>query len=75
MRLKIIQIGTSLGIIIPKDVIKAMKLKQGDYVNVVITNEKDPSEIISSLKREIEKANEVIASLLEEIKKRTGEYF
>jgi len=74
MKLKLIQIGSSLGVVIPKDVIKSLKLKQGDYVNVMISNE-NPDDILKSLKEEVERANEVISQLLKAIKIKTGEYF
>ena len=68
MKLKIVKIGESKGVIIPKSVSEGLNLEEGDYIDIEIGKQK---KTLEGLKGVIEKINEKIEVIEKEIQNAT----
>lgn len=64
MKLKVINVGNSKGVIIPKSIAEGMDLKEGDYININIGK----TNVLDILKEQIEDTNSRIREIQNTIK-------
>lgn len=67
MKLKLIKIGESAGVIIPKSVLVEKALKVGDYINVELAPAKEDS--LNYLRGRLDQVNQTVTEINNQIRK------